>query len=115
MAVRIAATGLRAWLVQRASAVYMLLFIVFFLAHFAVAPPHSYPAWHVWMTSYPVRVITTVFFAALLAHAWVGLRDVIIDYVHAAAFRVCALALLGFGLAAMAVWIVRILWIGNRG
>jgi len=51
MAVRIAATGLRAWLVQRASAVYMLLFIVFFMAHFAADPPHSYHAWHAWMTS----------------------------------------------------------------
>ena len=113
MAVRIAATGLRAWLVQRASAVYMLLFIVFFLAHFAVDPPHSYPAWHAWMTSYSVRVITTAFFAALLAHAWVGLRDVVMDYVRAAALRVGVLALLGFGLATMGVWTMRILWMAR--
>jgi len=113
MAVRIAATGLRAWLVQRASAVYILLFIVFFMAHFAADPPHSYHAWHAWMTSYGVRVGTTVFFAALLAHAWVGLRDVIIDYVHFAAFRVCVLALLDFGLAAMGVWMMRILWMAR--
>jgi succinate dehydrogenase / fumarate reductase membrane anchor subunit len=113
MAVRIAATGLRAWLVQRASAVYMLLFIVFLLAHFALDPPHSYPAWHAWMTSHSVRVITTVFLAALLAHVWVGLRDVIMDYVHAAARRVGVLALLGFSLAAMGVWMMRILWMAR--
>ena len=103
-------TGLRAWLVQRASAVYMLLFIVFFLAHFAVDPPHSYSAWHAWMTSSGVRVITTIFFAALLAHAWVGLRDVLMDYVHAATARVALLGLVGFGLTAAGVWVVRILW-----
>jgi succinate dehydrogenase / fumarate reductase, membrane anchor subunit len=103
-------TGLRAWLVQRITAVYMLLFIVFFLAHFVVDPPHSYPAWHGWMMSSSVSIATTVFFAALVAHAWVGLRDVILDYIHGIAFRVGLLVLVGFGLAAMGVWVMRILW-----
>lgn len=103
-------TGLRAWLVQRITAVYMLLFIVFFLAHFVVDPPHSYQAWHGWMTGSGVSIVTSVFFAALLAHAWVGLRDVILDYIHAMAFRVGLLVLLGFGLTALGVWVMRILW-----
>jgi succinate dehydrogenase / fumarate reductase, membrane anchor subunit len=103
-------TGLRAWLVQRISAVYMLLFIVFFLAHFVIDPPHSYQAWHSWMMSSSVSVITAVFFAALLAHAWVGVRDVILDYVHPIAFRVCVLVLLSLGLTAVGVWVMRILW-----
>ena len=103
-------TGLRAWLVQRITAVYMLLFIVFFLAHFVIDPPHSYQAWHGWMMSSSVSIAAVVFFAALLAHAWVGVRDVILDYVHPIAFRVCVLVLLGFGLTAMGVWVMRILW-----
>ena len=103
-------TGLRAWLVQRITAVYMLLFIVFFLAHFVVDPPHSYQAWHGWMMSFSVSIVTAGFFAALLAHAWVGLRDVILDYIHAIAFRVGLLVLLGFGLTALGVWVMRILW-----
>jgi succinate dehydrogenase / fumarate reductase membrane anchor subunit len=103
-------TGLRAWLVQRASAVYMLLFIVFILAHFIVDPPRSYAAWHGWIMSSSVSMATAVFFAALLAHAWVGVRDVIMDYVHPVAFRVWAFALLGIGLTAMGVWVLRILW-----
>jgi succinate dehydrogenase / fumarate reductase membrane anchor subunit len=111
--VRKTVTGLRAWLVQRASAVYLLLFIVFILVHFVVDRPHSFPAWHGWMMSSSVRIATAVFFAALLAHAWVGLRDVIMDYVHPVAFRVCVLALLGFGLTAMGVWVMRILWMGH--
>lgn len=106
-------TGLRAWLVQRASAVYMLSFIAFILVHFMVDRPLSYEAWHGWMMSRGVSVATAVFFAALLAHAWVGLRDVIMDYVHPLALRVCALALLGVGLAAMGAWVVRILWMRN--
>ena len=101
-------------MVQRVSAVYMLSFIVFLLIHFAVDPPHSYPVWHRWMMSSSVSISIAVFFAALLAHAWVGVRDVIMDYVHPVAFRFCLLALLGFGLTATGIWVLRILWIGQR-
>ena len=88
----------------------MLVFIVFILVHFVVDPPHSYAAWHGWIMGSSVSMATAVFFAALLAHAWVGVRDVIIDYVHAVAFRVWTFALLGIGLTAMGVWVMRILW-----
>ena len=87
----------------------MLLFIVFVLAHFVGKPAHSYAAWHGWMMSSSMSLATGVFFAALLAHAWVGVRDVIMDYVHPVAFRFWALALLGIGLTAMGVWVMRIL------
>ena len=103
-------TGLPAWVVQRASAVYMLLFIVFFLVHFAVDPPQHYAGWHTWITSAAMSIATAGFFAALLAHAWVGLRDVLMDYVHVVTARVALLGLVGVGLAAAGLWVVRILW-----
>ena len=107
------ATTLSSWLVQRASAVYMLFFIVFLLVHFIVDPPHSYAAWHTWMMGPGASVLMTVFFAALLAHAWIGLRVVMVDYVHPVALRTGLLVLLGVSLTAMAVWVVRILWVGH--
>ena len=109
---RKAATGLRAWLVQRISAVYMLLFIVYVLAHFAVDPPRSHLEWRGWILSPGVSIVSFVFFAALLAHAWVGLRDVIMDYVNRPATRVFVLAMLTGGLLAMGAWTVRILLVG---
>lgn len=108
-------TGLRAWLLQRASAVYMLAFIVFFLFHFLLDRPHSYAAWHGWMSAPGVSIAACVFFAALLLHAWVGVRDVLMDYVHPAALRVCALTLVGFGLSAIGAWVLRILFAGRPG
>jgi succinate dehydrogenase / fumarate reductase membrane anchor subunit len=111
--VRKAVTGLRAWMLQRASAVYMLTFIAFFLIHFFLDPPHSYVAWRGWMRSPGVSIATCVFFVALLVHAWVGVRDVVMDYVHPAALRVCVLAFMGFGLSAIGAWILRIFFAGN--
>jgi succinate dehydrogenase / fumarate reductase membrane anchor subunit len=56
-------------------------------------------------------IAATAFLGALLLHAWVGVRDVILDYVHPVGLRVAALAVLGSGLMAMAVWAVRMLLI----
>jgi succinate dehydrogenase / fumarate reductase membrane anchor subunit len=106
-------SGLRAWLVQRVSALYMLLFLVFFLAHFLIDKPASYAAWHDWMLGPWVSISTSVFFAALLMHAWVGVRDVILDYVHPLAIRVLALSLLGLALVGVGAWVIRILWLGR--
>jgi succinate dehydrogenase / fumarate reductase membrane anchor subunit len=107
--VRRTVTGLRAWLLQRISAIYMLLFIIFFLAHFLVESPGSYQAWHGWMMSSGVSIATLIFFAALVLHVWVGVRDVLMDYIHPLALRVSALTLLGIGLVAITAWVMRIL------
>lgn len=105
-----AVSGLRAWLVQRISAVYLLVFIVFALGHALLSPPHSYQDWRGWIASPVISIAASVFFAALLAHAWVGLRDVVLDYLPDAAVRVAALSALAIALAATGVWALRILW-----
>ncbi len=105
-------SGLRAWLVQRASAVYMLLFLLYLLAHLLIDRPHGYGPWRDWVLSTPVSLGASVFFGALLVHAWVGLRDVTLDYVKPAAARAGVLAALVFALAAAGLWVLRILWSG---
>ena len=106
-------TGLRAWLVQRISAVCMLLFIVFVLFHFLFDPPNSYLAWREWIMNPGVGIAVCIFYAALSMHAWVGIRDVVMDYVRPAALGVATLAVLGFGLIAVAAWVGRILLMGR--
>jgi succinate dehydrogenase / fumarate reductase membrane anchor subunit len=56
-----------------------------------------------------VSVATGVFFCALLAHAWVGVRDVIMDYVRPVAARAPALVVLAASLIVMAAWFAQIL------
>ena len=100
---------MQAWLVQRFTALYMLGFSLFLLFHFAVDAPHSYEAWRDWILAMPVLLATALFFVALLLHAWVGLRDVVLDYVKPLALRIGVLAVLAFGLAGLGLWMLRIL------
>lgn len=102
-------TGLRAWMLQRLTAAYMIAYIVFLLAHFAADAPHSYEIWRAWVMRPEVSIATFVFFTALLLHAWVGIRDVVMDYLQPMIVRVLVLAISGFGLLAMEAWVTRIL------
>lgn len=102
-------SGLRAWLVQRFTALWMLLFLVFVLLHFALRPPGSFDEWRAWVASPVVRFGLALFFLSLFLHAWVGLRDVMLDYVQPLPLRLALLAALCLALAALALWVVRIL------
>jgi succinate dehydrogenase / fumarate reductase membrane anchor subunit len=107
--VRLVLTGLRAWLVQRVSAVYLLAFILFFIGRLLVAPPQDFVSWRAWVAQPAVAVAMLAAFAALLFHAWVGLRDVMLDYVKPIALRAPALALVAGALIGIGLWMLRLL------
>jgi succinate dehydrogenase membrane anchor subunit len=102
-------TGMRAWWVQRVSAVYMLLFILFLLATLALRPMHAYPQWRAWVARPGTSLGFLVFAGALLAHAWVGLRDVLLDYARPARLRNGLLVAVALGLAGLGGWVLSIL------
>jgi succinate dehydrogenase / fumarate reductase membrane anchor subunit len=105
--------GVDLWLAQRAGAVYMALFLPFFLAY-ALAGPHlDYAGWRALFLPLGMKVAVLLFLAALLAHAWIGLREIFIDYLHCARCAVPRLALyFAFAVLYLAclVWAVDILW-----
>jgi succinate dehydrogenase / fumarate reductase membrane anchor subunit len=51
-----------------------------------------------------------LFFLALLYHAWVGVRDIIMDYVKPTGIRLALQTLVGTALVFYLVWSVSILW-----
>jgi succinate dehydrogenase / fumarate reductase, membrane anchor subunit len=104
-----ASDGLRAWVFQRVSAAYLALCVIAFCVAGAFNPPLSYPVWHAWFAHPVVSVAAAMFFLALATHAWVGMRDVILDYVHAAGVRFLALTAVAFILMACVLWALRIL------
>ena len=106
---RVGFTGLKAWWVQRMSAVYMLLFVLFLLYSLALHPLHEFSRWHAWVARPGASVALLVFFAALLGHMWVGLRDVLLDYAKPAALRRGMLAAVALGLLGLGIWLLAIL------
>ena len=102
--------GLNAWIVQRLGALYLLAFLGWAVVALGLEAPADVHAWRAWLARPGNGVAVALFWLALLAHAWVGLRDVILDYVHPLALRALALALAAGGLLAAGLWAARILW-----
>ncbi len=94
---------------QRASALYIALFLLYFLVRLMLDAPPDHLAWKAWVADTPVWVASALFFLALLVHAWIGVRDVILDYVKPPVLRLTALALVLFFLLANALWLASIL------
>lgn len=101
--------GLRGWLVQRLSAVYLLAYLGYFFGRLLLNPWNGYEQWHAWMQRLPVHIATLLFFMSLLVHAWIGVRDILMDYVHPFGWRLSLLALAGTGLLSMGLWVVLIM------
>ncbi len=87
----------------------MLGFAIFLLATFALNPVHEYEQWHRWVGSPGISIALATFFASLLLHMWVGLRDVLLDYAKPLALQRVLLTGVAAGLITIAgsvVWIL---------
>ncbi|APZ42676.1 succinate dehydrogenase, hydrophobic membrane anchor protein [Acidihalobacter ferrooxydans] len=102
-------TGLRAWIVQRISAAYLGAFFVFAIGAMAFHPHMSYAHWRAWLGNPVLLLATGVFVVLLLLHAWIGVRDILIDYVHPLWLRVTAYGLVMIFLLGCGLWAARIL------
>ncbi len=102
--------GLRDWLMQRASAVVMAIYTVIVGAWILVEPPLNYGAWTSMFSNSCMRIATLFFFISLLLHAWVGMRDIVMDYVKPTWLRLCLHLFVILVLVAYAGWSVQILW-----
>ncbi len=98
------ASGLRAWILQRITAIYLGLFTLYLLIRLLGGGHGDWQSWHALFAQPLMSVATLLYVLALLLHAWIGVRDVLIDYVHPLALRVTLLSLVGFGLAACGLW-----------
>ena len=103
------ASGLRAWFLQRATAIYLILFTLYLMQHLIFSAPADHAAWQAWVAHPLVSLAALLFFASLLLHAWVGIRDVVIDYVHPTGIRVTVLTVIGFVLVGCAAWALKII------
>jgi succinate dehydrogenase / fumarate reductase membrane anchor subunit len=104
------AHGMRTWLLQRLTAIYMLFYLVGFVVVVLRAPSIDFTVWRSLFVSPAANICTGLFFFSILFHAWVGIRDILIDYVHASSIRYLLWILITLGLIALGLWVSMILY-----
>jgi succinate dehydrogenase / fumarate reductase membrane anchor subunit len=101
--------GLRDWLVQRVTAVVMAFYSLFLIGFF-LSQPLTYASWSSLFQSLPVRLASLLFLFSVFLHAWVGMRDIFMDYVHPTFIRLVLHVAVIFALMAYTAWAAQILW-----
>jgi succinate dehydrogenase / fumarate reductase membrane anchor subunit len=102
--------GLRDWLAQRVTATIMAIYTVILLAWFFSAQAFSYDGWASIFATQWMKLATFVTLLSLFYHAWVGVRDIWMDYVKPVGVRLVLQALSIVWLLGCASYAAQILW-----
>ena len=102
--------GTRDWLAQRITAAIMAVYTVVALFVLASRTPFTYESWKALFAQGWMRVATLLFAASLAWHAWVGVRDILMDYVKHDGTRLTLQVLTILLLAGYVSWAIEILW-----
>lgn len=102
--------GLRDWLVQRITAAVMAVYCVVLAGYLLLVPRLDYDIWTALYSSEAVRTFTLLFLMSLFYHAWIGIRDIVMDYVKPAGARLVIHVLVILALLLYTIWSVQILW-----
>jgi succinate dehydrogenase / fumarate reductase membrane anchor subunit len=103
--------GLRDWLAQRVTAVLMALFTLLVLAQIIFSKGSlGYDKWAGIFSAQWMKVLTFTVIIALLYHAWVGVRDIWMDYVKAVSVRLSLQVFSIVWLVGCAGWAIQVIW-----
>jgi succinate dehydrogenase / fumarate reductase membrane anchor subunit len=104
--------GLRDWLAQRITGVLMALFTVVLLVQVLfTSGPIGYEAWAGIFASQWMKGLTFTVIVALIYHAWIGMREVFMDYVREPiGLRIVLYVFTLVWLLACAGWAIQVLW-----
>ena len=102
--------GLMDWLLQRLTAVLMAAYTLLLLGVALWNGGVDYALWRGLFGNSVFKLATFLFMVALLYHAWIGVRDIFMDYVKPVGVRLT----LHFATASLLVaylgWTIQILW-----
>ena len=101
-------TGL--WLLQRGTAVVMALALPLLAWRIGAALPLDFAGWQALFAPLWMRLATWLFIATLAMHAWVGVRDILMDYVRPLGLRLALYLIVIVTLAACVLWMAAVLW-----
>ncbi len=102
--------GIGGWLGQRLTALLMGVYFVGLALCVLIRGDSTYLGWAELFAPVWAKAATLIVIFALLYHAWVGVRDIWMDYIKPASLRLALHVFTLLWLLACGVWAVQILW-----
>jgi succinate dehydrogenase / fumarate reductase membrane anchor subunit len=102
--------GMRDWLMQRITALLMALFTLAVIVQVLMPGEMGYDKWAGIFAAQWMKLFTFVVVLALAWHAWAGMRDILMDYVHSVGARLLLQVATIIWLVGCAGWAMQVLW-----
>jgi succinate dehydrogenase / fumarate reductase membrane anchor subunit len=103
-------SGTGGWLLQRATAVLLALALPGLAIYFLTALPVDFAGWQALFAPQGLRVLLLLTAAALALHAWVGMRDIFMDYVRPTGLRLALYLVVIVVLVGSVAWLAATLF-----
>jgi len=88
----------------------MVLYCVVMAVYLLLQGQLDYDGWTALFSSEVVRTFSLLFLMCLFYHAWIGIRDIVMDYVKPPGVRLLIHVLVILALLMYVIWSVQILW-----
>lgn len=101
--------GIKDWVIQRITAIIMLLYtLLLIIGLFSL--PKDYLSWQRFFSYFIVKLFTQITCIALSLHAWVGVRDIWMDYIKPTSIRLILHTLTIIWLIGIVIYSIKIIW-----
>ena len=102
--------GITDWLIQRLTAIVMVAYTVLLLGIAMWKGGIDYSLWQALFGNSAFKLASFLFMVALLYHAWIGMRDIYMDYLKHVGVRLAFETVTVIVLVGYLGWTLQILW-----
>lgn len=102
--------GTRDWMAQRVTALLMAIYTIVLLMAFLLAEDVSYRGWAGLFAQQWFKMLTFATLVGVFYHAWVGIRNIWMDYVKPISVRLTLEIITIVWLLGCAGWAIQIIW-----
>ena len=102
--------GVHDYILVRASAIVLTLYIIYMVGFFAITGDITWQVWSGFFSSAFTKVFTLLALFSILIHAWIGMWQVLTDYVKPVALRLSLQLLIVVALAVYVIYGFVVVW-----
>jgi len=102
--------GLKDWLAQRITAVILASYAIILTITFFLSGNNGFLRWSMIFQVFWVKIATLLATVAICYHAWVGVRDIWMDYIKPVSVRLALQIFTIVWLLICGIWVFEIMW-----
>ena len=100
--------GFQAWILQRVTATIIGTFLIVMIFALLITDL-TWLVWKGWFASTWIQLSTLLFAFSVFIHAWIGMRNIIADYIHSLGLRLLLLSSIALFLVFNSFWLLLII------